>query len=146
MNKIFMPMSKIFMHILGIASVATVLFIIAVTVNTKWIGESDDRKVDYPNNQGNETEPEIFSTYNRIDSISDNTRDSDLVRSASKNRLTSRRIIRKEFDESLFDVSYTDDPTDYPSDDRDNGPDNDYDNDRVNNRDDNYKNVADSIE
>ena len=126
------------MHILRIASVAMVLFIIAVTVNTKWIGESDDRKVDYPNNQGNETEPEIFATYNRIDSISDNTRDSDLVRSASKNRLTSRRIIRKEFDESLFDVSYTDDPTDYPSDDRDNGPDNDCDDD--------YKDVVDSIE
>ena len=133
-----MKMNKIFMHILGIASVAMVLFIIAVTVNTKWIGESDNRKVDYPNNQGNETEPEIFSTYNRIDSISDNTRDSEPVRSASKNRLTSRRIIRKEFDESLFDVSYTDDPTDYPSDDRDNGTDNDYDDD--------YKDVVDSIE
>ena len=146
MNKIFMRMNKIFMHILGIASVATVLFIIAVTVNTKWIGESDNRKVDYPNNQGNETEPEILSTYNRIDSISDNTRDSEPVRSASKNRLTSRRIIRKEFDESLFDVSYTDDPTDYPSDDRDNGPDNDYDNDRENDRDDDSKNAEDIVE
>jgi len=138
-------MNKIFMHILGIASVAMVLFIIAVTVNTKWIGESDNRKVDYPNNQGNETEPEIFSTYNQIDSnsISDNTRDSESVRSASKKRLTSRRIIRKEFDESLFDVSYTDDPTDYPSEDSFNN-----DNDRDINRIDNYEDAkaADVIE
>ncbi len=96
--------------------------LIMVVVKVGWTEKSDDVQVSNSGDNSNEIkgpENNIAMMCDRIDHLSDNVRDirpqnNSYIRSEPDN---SSRSNRRQFDESLFEDSYSYDPTDYPSED-----------------------------
>ena len=108
-------MKKLVINALGIISVLTMLIMVVVKVG--WAGKVDNKRVRVINDQVNEVkEPEnnLASMCNRIDHLSD-----DIAEIRPQNTVTHSKAyssdVRHKFDESMFDDSYSYDPTDYPS-------------------------------
>ena len=108
-------MKKLVINALGIISVLTMLIIVVVKVG--WSGKVDNKQARVIKDRVNEVkEPEnnLASMCNRIDRLSD-----DIAEIRPKNTVTHSKAyssdVRHKFDESMFDDSYSYDPTDYPS-------------------------------
>jgi hypothetical protein len=108
-------MKKLIINALGITSVLTMLIMVVVKVG--WAGKVDDKQVCVINDQVNEVkEPEnnLASMCNRIDRLSDNIAEIRPQNTVTHSKAYSSDL-RHKFDESMFDDSYSYDPTDYPS-------------------------------
>ena len=108
-------MKKLMINAVGIGSVLTMLITVVVTVG--WTGKADNKRIcviDDQVNEVKESENNLTSICNRIDRLSDNVEE---IR--SQNTVTHSKAyssdLRHKFDESMFDDSYSYDPTDYPS-------------------------------
>ena len=108
-------MKKLIINALGIGSVLTMLIMVVVKVG--WAGKVDNKQVCVVKDQVSEVkEPEnnLASMCNRIDRLSD-----DIAEIRPQNTVTHSKAyssdLRHKFDESMFDDSYSYDPTDYPS-------------------------------
>jgi len=108
-------MKKLIINALGIGSVLTMLIMVVVTVC--WTDKADNKQICVINDQVNEVkEPEnnLASMYNRIDRLSDNIAEIRPQNTVTHSKAYSSDL-RHKFDESMFDDSYSYDPTDYPS-------------------------------
>jgi len=108
-------MKKLIINALGITSVLTMLIMVVVKVG--WAGKVDDKQVCVIKDQVNEVkEPEnnLASMCNRIDRLSDNIAEIRPQNTVTHSKAYSSDL-RHKFDESMFDDSYSYDPTDYPS-------------------------------
>lgn len=108
-------MKKLIINALGITSVLTMLIMVVVKVG--WAGKVDNKQARVIKDRVNEVkEPEnnLASMCNRIDRLSD-----DIAEIRPQNTVTHSKAyssdVRHKFDESMFDDSYSYDPTDYPS-------------------------------
>lgn len=108
-------MKKLVINALGIISVLTMLIMVVVKVG--WSGKVDNKQARVIKDRVNEVkEPEnnLASMCNRIDRLSD-----DIAEIRPQNTVTHSKAyssdLRHKFDESMFDDSYSYDPTDYPS-------------------------------
>ena len=108
-------MKKLIINALGIISVLTMLIMVVVKVG--WAGKVDNKQARVIKDRVNEVkEPEnnLASMCNRIDRLSD-----DIAEIRPQNTVTHSKAyssdLRHKFDESMFDDSYSYDPTDYPS-------------------------------
>jgi len=108
-------MKKLMINAVGIGSVLTMLIMVVLTVG--WTGKDDNdevRDIGEQVNAINESENNLASMCDRIDRLSENITD---IR--PQNTLTCSTAysssLRHKFDESMFDDSYSYDPTDYPS-------------------------------
>jgi len=108
-------MKKLIINALGITSVLTMLIMVVVKVG--WAGKVDNKQARVIKDRVNEVkEPEnnLASMCNRIDRLSD-----DIAEIRPQNTVTQSKAyssdLRHKFDESMFDDSYSYDPTDYPS-------------------------------
>ena len=108
-------MKKLVINALGIISVLTMLIMVVVKVG--WAGKVDNKQARVIKDRVNEVkEPEnnLASMCNRIDRLSD-----DIAEIRPQNTVTQSKAyssdLRHKFDESMFDDSYSYDPTDYPS-------------------------------
>jgi hypothetical protein len=110
-------MKKLMINAVGIGSVLTMLIMVVVTVG--WIDKAGNnhQKSDIGkqvNKQVNESENNLASICNRIDHLSDNIDEIRPQNTVIQSKAYSSDF-RHKFDESLFDDSYSYDPTDYPS-------------------------------
>jgi hypothetical protein len=108
-------MKKLIINALGITSVLTMLIMVVVKVG--WAGKVDNKQVCVIKDQVNEVkEPEnnLASMCNRIDRLSDNIAEIRPQNTVTHSKAYSSDL-RHKFDESMFDDSYSYDPTDYPS-------------------------------
>jgi len=117
-------MKKLIINALGIVSVMTMLIMAVVKVG--WSEKSDEIQFSDSGDKSNEIkgpENNLALMCDRIDHLSDNVRDirpqSTYIRSEPDN---SSKCNRRQFDESLFEDSYSYDPTDYPNEDSYNVP------------------------
>ena len=108
-------MKKLIINALGIISVLTMLIMVVVKVG--WAGKVDNKQACVIKDQVNEVkEPEnnLASMCNRIDRLSDNIAEIRPQNTVTHSKAYSSDL-RHKFDESMFDDSYSYDPTDYPS-------------------------------
>ncbi len=108
-------MKKLIINALGITSVLTMLIMVVVKVG--WAGKVDNKQARVIKDQVNEVkEPEnnLASMCNRIDRLSDNIAEIRPQNTVTHSKAYSSDL-RHKFDESMFDDSYSYDPTDYPS-------------------------------
>ena len=108
-------MKKLIINALGITSVLTMLIMVVVKVG--WAGKVDNKQACVIKDQVNEVkEPEnnLASMCNRIDRLSDNIAEIRPQNTVTHSKAYSSDL-RHKFDESMFDDSYSYDPTDYPS-------------------------------
>ncbi len=108
-------MKKLIINALGIGSVLTMLIMVVVKVG--WAGKVDKKQACVIKDQVNEVkEPEnnLASMCNRIDRLSDNIAEIRPQNTVTHSKAYSSDL-RHKFDESMFDDSYSYDPTDYPS-------------------------------
>ena len=108
-------MKKLVIYALGIISVLFMLIMVVVKVG--WAGKVDNKQARVIKDQANEVkEPEnnLASMCNRIDRLSDNVAEIRPQNTVTHSKPYSSDI-RHKFDESMFDDSYSYDPTDYPS-------------------------------
>ncbi len=99
----------------GIGSVLTMLIMVVVTVG--WTGKDDNdevRNIGEQVNGINESENNLASMCDRIDRLSENITDIRPQNTLTRSTAYSSSF-RHKFDESMFDDSYSYDPTDYPS-------------------------------
>ena len=108
-------MKKLFINALGITSVLTMLIMVVVKVG--WAGKVDNKQACVIKDQVNEvkeSENNLASMCNRIDRLSDNIAEIRPQNTVTHSKAYSSDL-RHKFDESMFDDSYSYDPTDYPS-------------------------------
>ena len=108
-------MKKLMINAMGIGSVLTILIMVVVTVG--WTSKVDNDQVSdivEQVNGINEPENNLASVCNRIDRLSDSVTDIRPQNTFTRSKAYSSDL-RHKFDESLFEDSYSYDPTDYPS-------------------------------
>ena len=109
-------MKKIIINALGILSVVTMLIMVVVKVG--WTDKVENQVSDSSDkvNESKGSENSLASMCERIGHLSENLSDNRPQNSyISCEPDNSSKNNRRQFDESLLEDSFSDDPTDYPS-------------------------------